>query len=45
MNWRMLLHFLTNKVVPAGHAETEELFKLVEEVQKQILIQEREHAA
>jgi hypothetical protein len=45
MNWRMLLYFLTNKVVPSGNAETDELFKLVEEVKKQIRIQEREHAA
>jgi TATA-box binding protein (TBP) (component of TFIID and TFIIIB) len=32
MNWRMLLYFLTNKVVPSGHKETEELLKLVEQI-------------
>lgn len=36
MNWQMLLYFLTNKVVPSGNFETDELFKLVEEVQKKI---------
>lgn len=39
MNWRMLLYFLTNKVVPAGDYETEQLLNLVEEVQKIIRAQ------
>ena len=33
MNWQMLLYFLKNKVVPSGHQETEELIKLVEQVE------------
>lgn len=34
MNYQMLLYFLKNKVVPSGHHETEELIKLVEQVER-----------
>ncbi len=36
MNWLMLLYFL-RKVVPAGDKETDELIKIVEEIEKIVL--------
>lgn len=36
MNWLMLLYFL-RRVVPAGDKETDELIKIVEEIEKIVL--------